>query len=193
MLKKLFLTLLIVISLLFLASTLKLNKNDKPNAKSIFDKLVFLDNLNVNISNASKITKEDKKEENDIVGKLIIKKLNINNNLYNITSKRNNVDENITILNNSITPKNESSIMFIAGHSGTGKKAFFKDLDKLQKGDEIILIYDNVTYYYEVKNFWEEKKDGDISVLKEDKKQLILTTCSPSHDDMQLVVNCIEK
>ena len=187
MLKKIFFISIIFISLLFLATTLKLNKNNQSNINNMFNKL-NTHNLNINISKANKI-----EEENGIIGKLIITKLNIDNNLYKINNKRNNVDQNITILNSSISPEKENSIMFIAAHSGTGKNAFFKDLDKLQKNDDIILIYNKKTYYYKVKNFWEEKKDGDINILKENKKQLILTTCSPKHDNMQLVVNCVEK
>lgn len=187
MLKKIFLILTIFIFFLFLVTMLKINKNDK-ETKNIFENLPFSNISNLNITNASK--KETKKE---IVGRLIIKKLNIDNNLYQIGSKENNVDKNITILENSTSPEQEDSLLFIAAHSGTGNKAYFKNLDKLELGDEIILIYNNKTYTYEVKNYWEEKKDGDINFFKEDKRQLILTTCSPTKDDMQLVINCVEK
>ena len=83
--------------------------------------------------------------------------------------------------------------MFIAAHSGTGRASYFKHLDNLTIGDEIKLIYKDKTYYYKVKNIWEEKKDGDINILREEQKQLILTTCSPTKDNMQLVINCVEE
>ena len=108
-------------------------------------------------------------------------------------SKKNNVNENVTILENSITPDKEDSIMFIAAHSGTGKLAFFKDLDKLKEGDSITLIYKDQNYDYIVKDYWEENKNGYINVVKEDKKQLILTTCSPTKEDKQLIINATEK
>ncbi len=186
MLKKIFILLLIVISFLFLATTIRLNSS-KEN-RNIFSNLSFNNILDINMTNGS--SKEIKEE---IIGKLIIKKININNNLYKTTSKRNNVNKNITILENSIPPNKDDSIMFIAAHSGTGRVAYFRNLNKLEIGDIITLIYDNETYNYEVKNYWEEKKDGDISVFKEDKKQLILTTCSPDNEDMQLVINCVLK
>ena len=40
---------------------------------------------------------------------------------------------------------------------------------------------------------WEEIKNGFINVNKEPDNQLILTTCSPIHNNYQLIVNCIEK
>jgi len=123
------------------------------------------------------------------IGKLIIKKINIDNNLYKTTSKLNNVDKNITILNNSIEPNNKNSIMFIAAHSGNSDISYFKDLDKLNINDEIILFYKNKYYHYIINKIWEENKNGYIHVTKEDNKQLVLTTCSPKHENKQLIIN----
>ena len=127
------------------------------------------------------------------MSKIIIKKLNIKNNLYKKNSIHNNVDKNITILNDSIEPNKDNSILFIAAHSGTGKLAYFKNLDKLEINDEIIIIYDNKKYSYEVKEIWEEEKNGYIHVKKNEKKQLILTTCSPTKNNKQLIINCTIK
>ena len=130
---------------------------------------------------------------NEIIGKLIIEKININKELYNINNINNNVEKNITILKESIMPDKNNSIVFIAAHSGTGEIAYFNELDKLEINDEIILIYNNKKYKYIVKEIWEEKKNGYINVNKEKEKQLILTTCSPNKDKYQLIINCIEK
>lgn len=146
-------------------------------------------------SNKEKISTGNKLKikHNDVIGKLIIRKLNINNDLFKINSTNNNVNKNITILQKSIEPTNENSIMFIAAHSGTGKLAFFKNLNKLEENDEIILIYKNIKYIYIVKNIFEEEKNGYINITKELKKQLILTTCSQTNNDKQLIVNSIIK
>lgn len=127
------------------------------------------------------------------IGKLIIKKINLENNLYKITSKHNNIEENPAILKESIEPTKENSIMFIAAHSGTGKLAFFNNLDKLQINDEITLVYKNITYNYIVTKIWEEPKNGYIHVNKSNSHQLVLTTCSPTKDDRQLIINSILK
>ena len=122
-----------------------------------------------------------------------INKINLKEKLYNINSKENNIEQNITILKESILPDKDNSIMFIAAHSGIGKIAYFEELDELKPNDEIILNINNKTYKYIVKEYWEEKKNGYINVNKESKKQLILTTCSPNKDNYQLIINCIEK
>lgn len=36
---------------------------------------------------------------------------------------------------------------------------------------------------------WEEDKTGYIHVSKSNKKQLVLTTCSPNNTNKQLIVN----
>ena len=127
------------------------------------------------------------------IGKLIIKKININENLYSIDSPKNNIEQHVTILSPSKEPAIKNSTIFIAAHSGTGKIAYFKNLDKLTKNDQITLIYKNITYTYIVKNIWEDKKIGSITVPKENTNQLILTTCSPAKENYQLIINCIAK
>ncbi|MBQ2639723.1 MAG: sortase [Bacilli bacterium] len=123
------------------------------------------------------------------IGKIIINKININNDLYSINSKHNNVDENVTILDGSIEPSNTNSIMFIAAHSGDDDISYFKYLDKLHINDNIILIYKNIKYVYIVTNIWEQDKNGYININKDYNKQLVLTTCSPIHDNKQLIIN----
>ena len=127
------------------------------------------------------------------IGTLSIKKINLKENIYDINSKENNVEKNITILKESIYPDNTNSIMIIAAHSGEGRIAYFEKLDQLKEKDEITLVYHNKEYNYIVKDIWEEKKNGYININRENKKQLVLTTCSPNKNNYQLVINCIEK
>ena len=126
------------------------------------------------------------------IGKLIIEKINLNNLLYPINSSKNNIEQNVTILKNSEEPSNNNSIMFIAAHSGTGRIAYFKNLDKLQINDIIKLEYKNIKYTYQIKDIWEVKKTGTINVEKENNIQLILTTCSPNKKNYQLIINSIQ-
>lgn len=127
------------------------------------------------------------------IGKLTINKINLKQYLYNINSKNNNVDKNVTILNGSIMPDNNNSIMYIAAHSGNNKVSFFNDLDELDINDEIILEFQNKNYLYQVINKYEIKKDGTIYGQRSNKKQLVLTTCCPNKPNCQLIINCIEK
>ena len=123
------------------------------------------------------------------IGYLAIDKISLKEDLYKLDSSKNNIEEHVTILKESNFP----DLLILAAHSGTGKIAYFNNLDRLKVDDEIKLIYENKTYTYYVKDIWEEKKDGYININKEDYQQLILTTCSPHKKNYQLVINCIKK
>ena len=64
------------------------------------------------------------------IGKIIIKKINLEKNLYEINSPQNTVEKNVTILKESTPPIEKESIMILAAHSGTGDIAYFNSLDK---------------------------------------------------------------
>lgn len=125
------------------------------------------------------------------VAKLIIKKIGVENNLYDIGTKENVVDKNITILKESTFPDKEESILFIAAHSGDGKVAYFKNLDHLEIKDLVEFIYHDDKYIYKVVNMYEKQKDGYIELNRISKHQLVLTTCSPKNKGMQLIINTI--
>ena len=128
----------------------------------------------------------------DSIGKLEIEKIKLKQKLYPINSPKNNIEKNVTILSYSEEPNIDNSIMFIAAHSGTGKLAYFKNLNKLKKNDIIKLTFKNNNYIYKVKDIWEIKKTGTIDVEKENSTQLILTTCSPTKENYQLIINSIQ-
>lgn len=169
---------------------------------SLFAILLYIFTCNMIYTNetknitTTKIIKEDKISSghkitinNNIIGKIIIKKINISNYLYNPDSTDNNVNKNITILKESIFPEQDNSIMYIAAHSGTGKLAYFKNLNLLEINDYITLIIKDKKYVYQINKIWEEQKNGYIHIQKDNTKQLILTTCSPNHKDKQLIIN----
>ncbi len=182
MLKKILTTLIILIAIISTLTMLRISSKEK------------LEKIHI-----PKITnKEENYQKNnypqDQIGTLVIEKINLYEPLFKINSKENTVEKHVKILKESIIPNNNSdSIIFLAAHSGTGKIAYFEKLDELNTNDEISLILNNKIYTYTVKNTWEEKKNGYINVNKENKNQLILTTCSPNKNNYQLIVNCIEK
>ena len=133
-------------------------------------------------TNTSYISTVSKEENDEIIGTLTIDKLNLSKNIYNINSSHNNVEENVTILNDDI------NLIVLAAHSGPGYIAFFDDLDKLELNDTINLTYNNKNLVYIVTNIEEQTKDGTIEINKTDKQRLILTTCSKKDKGKQLVV-----
>ena len=140
-------------------------------------------------SEINQIVKKDKEK----IGELIINKINLKQDLYKIESKKNNIEENVTIIKESNYPDIANGILILAAHSGTGKIAYFEELDNLELKDNIIIKYNNRKYIYRITKIQEQEKNGYIKIKKENKKQLILTTCSPKKKNTQLIINCIEK
>ena len=148
------------------------------------------------ISHKKPIIKENnisniKSEE--IIGSIIIEKLNINMPLYDINNPKNNIEQNIQILKESILPPNKNSIVFLAAHSGDSNISYFDNLDELKQKDIIQLKINNKTYTYQIKSIYKQKKNGYINVNKEIEDQLILTTCDPNSNKYQLIINSTKK
>jgi sortase A len=137
--------------------------------------------------------KQEVSKDNELIGNIIIDKINLDMPLYNINSKNNNIEKNVTILKESILPPSQESIIFLAAHSGTSKISYFDNLDKLNINDTIILTINNKKYTYQIKNIYKQKKNGYININKEKENQLILTTCDPNNDKYQLIINSIKK
>ena len=165
----------ILLLTIYLGSCLLIYDNEK-DIKSI-----STTNLERN-TNTSYISTVSKEENNEIIGTLTIDKLNLSKDIYDINSSHNNVDENVTILNDDI------NLIVLAAHSGPGYIAFFNDLDKLELNDIVNLTYNNNNLVYKVTNIEEQAKDGNIEINKTDKQRLILTTCSKKDKGKQLVV-----
>lgn len=164
MIKRIYLILVIILLLLLPCSIIKISAQE-----------ITIPNINVS------------KEKP--IGTLKIKKINLYEDLYDIDSPKNNIEEHITILKESKFPE----LLILAAHSGEGKIAYFEHLDKLKLNDEIEIKYNNKIYIYFVKDIFEQRKNGYININKEDNNQLILTTCSPKHNGYQLIINCIKK
>ena len=122
MLKKSLISILLLIT--YLGSCLLIyNLENNSNKKHI---------KTVNIKSNQYINNKVNNQLNDkIIGTLKIDKLNLSNNIYNIDSPNNNVDENVTIL------KDDINLIVLAAHSGPGYIAYFDNLDQLKINDII--------------------------------------------------------
>ena len=122
------------------------------------------------------------------IGYLEIPKIKFRRGFYNITSKLNTVEANIEIIKGSDMPDVTNGNLIIAGHSGTGWKAFFKDLYKLQVGDEAIVTYAGINYKYKITNIYKEKNTGTVSIKRNyDKTTLTLITCTKDDSSTQTI------
>ena len=122
------------------------------------------------------------------IGYLEIPKIKFRRGFYNITSKLNTVEANIEIIKGSNMPDVTNGNLIIAGHSGTGWKAFFKNLYKLEIGDEAIVTYAGINYKYKITNIYKQKNTGTVSIKRNyDKTTLTLITCTKDDSSTQTI------
>ncbi len=122
------------------------------------------------------------------IGYLEIPKIKFRRGFYNITSKLNTVEANIEIIKGSDMPDVTNGNLIIAGHSGTGWKAFFKNLYKLEVGDEAIVTYAGINYKYKITNIYKQKNTGTVSIKRNyDKTTLTLITCTKDDSSTQTI------
>ena len=122
------------------------------------------------------------------IGYLEIPKIKFKRGFYNINSSLNTVEANIEVIKGSEMPDVTNGNLIIAGHSGTGWKAFFKDLYKLEVGDEAIVTYAGINYKYKITNIYKEKNTGTVSIKRNyDKTTLTLITCTKDDSSTQTI------
>ncbi len=116
---------------------------------------------------------------NEYIGYLSIPKINLKKGFLDLRSKENDVEKNILVVNGSTYPDVEKGNLILAGHSGTGWKAFFNDLYKLNISDELFITYKNKKYTYKITNIYKQDKVGTVAIYRNyDKTTLTLITCT---------------
>ena len=140
--------------------------------------------------------KEEVKEEkqienkpiNEYIGYLNIPKINLNKGFLDINSPNNTVEKNIQVIEGSDYPDKEKGNLIIAGHSGTGWKAFFNDLYKLEQGDTLIVSFKEHKYIYKIVNIYQQPKIVQVAIYRNyDRQTLTLITCTNSSDKDQTI------
>lgn len=131
--------------------------------------------------NSSEVTDE-------YIGYLSIPKINLTKGFLDSRSKENNVDKNIMVIEGSNYPDVEKGNFMIAGHSGSGWKSFFRDLHKLEIGDEIFIDYKGKMYTYTLRKIYTQPKLGTLAVYRDyNKSSLTLITCTNNDSKTQTI------
>lgn len=131
---------------------------------------------------------EDINVTNEYIGYLNIPKINLNKGFLSQKAPDNNVEKNITVIAGSTYPNVDKGNLIIAGHSGTGWKAFFNDLYKLNIGDIAKVTFRDKTYTYKITNIYTQEKVGTIAIYRDyDKTTLTLVTCTNNSSTTQTI------
>lgn len=127
-------------------------------------------------------------QNNNYLGILEIPKINLKKGFYDINSKYNNVDYNITIINGSTYPNEENNNLILAAHSGNCSVCYFNKLYKLELDDYAYLYYKNIKYSYKIVDIYDVEKDGTVEIYRDySKNVLTLITCTRNSNTKQTV------
>ena len=84
--------------------------------------------------------------------------------------------------------------LIIAGHSGTSKTAYFKNLNKLEIGDIAKVNYQAKTYNYELVKIYEIAKTSNASIIRnQNKNTLTLITCKRKSNQQLIFIFELEE
>lgn len=126
------------------------------------------------------VVKKEVKEQVKInyIAVLKIPKINLERGLVDPNSYLNNVDYNLEFIKGTSMPDEDKGNVIIAGHSGTARISYFRNLDKLVLDDKIELLYKNITYVYKVVDIYDIEKTGKARIIRNtDKNTITLITC----------------
>ena len=124
----------------------------------------------------------------DYIGYLTIPKINLTKGFVDRRSTENDVEKNILIINGSNYPDVEYGNFILAGHSGTGWKAFFNELYRLEINDEAYVTYKGKKYIYHLVNRYKQPKTGKVAIYRNyDVRTLTLITCTNYDETTQTI------
>ncbi len=168
------------------------NQKDKQLIDAFFyEQKEIIENQNLEKSKENNENKNSKKElKENYIAVIKIPKIGLEKGLFSRKSSSNNVNKNIFILNESNLPNEEKGNIILAGHSGSGRTAYFKNLYKLERDDEISIFYDAKEFKYKVVNQYEIEKNGTAHIIRNaEKSTLTLITCK-RNTNKQIVYIC---
>ena len=119
-----------------------------------------------------------------------IPKNGLEKGLANKGSYYNNVNRNILVVKESDMPDKDKGNVILAGHSGNGRTAYFKNLHKLERDDEVSIFYNGSEYKYKVVNQYDIEKTGTANIVRNaEKSTLTLITCR-HNTNKQIIYIC---
>ena len=138
---------------------------------------------------SDEVEKEKKpKVKYNYIAVLKIPKINLEKGLVEKNSKYNNINYGVQILKESDSTDVINGNVILAAHSGTANISYFRNLDKLDLGDDAIIYYQGNTYNYKVVKKYDVNKTGKINI-KRDRNTSTLTLITCRHNtDKQIVI-----
>jgi len=122
------------------------------------------------------------------VGVLEIPKIGLKRGFYNLNSKLNTVEKNVTLIQTSKMPDVKGGNLILAAHSGDAYISYFAFLHRIKIGDKAFVTYNGIRYEYRIVDIYEVPKVGTVAIRRNyDATTLTLITCTKNSDTTQTV------
>ena len=152
--------------------------NEEQNEETIQEEVfVEVENKNVDETNY------------DYIAVLEIPKINLKRGLSQ-DKYYNNVNRTVEILKGSTMPNISKGNFILAGHSGSGRVAYFRNLNKLTIGDISYIYYGGIKYTYKVNNIYDIEKTGTATITRDlNKTTLTMITCRHNTNKQIVIIS----
>ena len=122
------------------------------------------------------------------LGVLEIPRIGLKRGFYNIGSKYNNIQYNVTLIEGSDMPDVVNGNLMLMAHSGDAYISYFAFLYKLNIGDNVYVTYNGNKYQYQIVNIYDVVKNGVVKLVRNhDRTTLTMITCTKDNDNAQTV------
>ncbi len=153
-----------------------------------------IDDTNEDTPTESNEVQEEKKEisvsNEEYIAVIKIPKIGLEKGLFKKGSYNNNVNKNIQILDDSNYPDEENGNFILAGHSGNGRVAYFKNLHKLERDDQVSVFYNGAEYKYKVVNMYDIEKTGTANIIRNANKSTVTLVTCRHNTNKQIIIIC---
>lgn len=161
------------------------NKKDKEIIET------YINNYDQIINTSQDVKKNVSLKSNRLnyIAVLEIPKIKLRKGIVMATKNFKSINYAISADQTSTFPDVEGRLILYA-HSGTSKISYFKNLNRLNINDNVILFYKGKSYPYKVNNIKEIEKTGKLKISNSiSSKELILVTCV-HNTNKQLIITC---
>ena len=122
------------------------------------------------------------------LGVLEIPKVGLKRGFYNLDSKYNDIQYNVTLVKGSNMPDVVNGNLILMAHSGDAAISYFAYLYILKIGDKAYVTYNGNKYTYQVVNIYDVPKTGRVKIIRSyEETTLTLITCTKNNDKAQTV------
>ena len=173
------------VSLMFIKPAVK-QEQEENALKNFYIKEQKIDKIDKTTSEEVKEVSKPKVKY-DYIAVLKIPKINLEKGLVAKDSKYNNINYGVEILKESDSPDVINGNIILAAHSGTANISYFRNLDKINVGDEASIIYNGKTYNYKFVKIYDIEKTGK-AVIKRDNNTSTLTLVTCRHNTNKQII-----